>query len=211
MEWIPSKAFCSSACFEKYKASEEGRRLLAEYAVLATGYLRRLDHSFTNETLPAPIMRSFRSAILREQPIEVQEIPVGVSISVELWIVYCQVLLPEFFSPSITRMPSAFRPFTHQPGDVVSMRAKPTAADLRTEWPAVVRSVVHLRSGEAAIFVTWLKPKERDTYYDGDEDDDDSMVGTGSAQQDDAPGTFFVAAFDLVCTNLIFSAGHAEY
>lgn len=60
----------------------------------------------------------------------------------------------------------------HQPGDVVSLRSRPTAADPRVEWLAVVRTVAYLRSGEPAIFVTWLTPIDRDTYFEGDEDDE---------------------------------------
>lgn len=62
---------------------------------------------------------------------------------------------------------------SRQIGDVVSLRARPTDDDPRSEWPAVVRRVVFLRSGEPALFVNWLVAKGRDTYFDGDANDPD--------------------------------------
>lgn len=79
LPWIPSKAFCSVGCFEKYKVSEEGRRLLQEFAILETGYLRPLDRSFTNESLPQPTNKPLRAAP-RDTLEHIEDIPVGVSL-----------------------------------------------------------------------------------------------------------------------------------
>lgn len=77
LEWIPTKAFCSSTCFSRYKSSEEGRRLFAEFVLLSTGYLRRLDNCVEPEALPAPKEVPIRGR-LQECKIEVPDVPVKV-------------------------------------------------------------------------------------------------------------------------------------
>lgn len=56
-------------------------------------------------------------------------------------------------------------PAPFQVGECVNLRATPTRADPRTEWPAVVRHVYRHRTGHPMIFVTWLVPISADTQY----------------------------------------------
>ena len=74
---MPTKAFCSTTCFSSYKASEEGRRLFAEFVLLNTGYLRRLDSSMKNEALPPPTEVPIHGQ-LREKRAAVANVPVKV-------------------------------------------------------------------------------------------------------------------------------------
>eukprot|EP00049_Salpingoeca_infusionum_P019219 m.360861 g.360861 ORF g.360861 m.360861 type:complete len:755 (-) comp19212_c0_seq1:506-2770(-) len=66
LDWVPTKAFCSSTCFDVYKCSDAGKRLFSEYYMMATGYFRRHDSYFTPDQLPMPYLHA--AAPLREDP-----------------------------------------------------------------------------------------------------------------------------------------------
>eukprot|EP00045_Choanoeca_perplexa_P011858 m.127125 g.127125 ORF g.127125 m.127125 type:complete len:814 (-) comp15793_c0_seq1:86-2527(-) len=136
LAWMPTKAFCSTACFDRYHASAEGRRVLSEFHMLGSGYLRRTDSGLTPEQLPKA--NPNYQPVLRETPLPIEQCPVDI-------------------------------------GQVISLRANPTREDARSEWPAVVRYVHFHRSAEPVMHVTWLEPKDKDTYFEeGDQEQTES-------------------------------------
>ena len=77
LTWIPTKAFCSPGCFERYQSAAEGKRVFSEFHMLGSGYLRRIDSGLEPEQLPTA-QHDYRAG-LREEPLVIESCPVDVS------------------------------------------------------------------------------------------------------------------------------------
>ncbi len=52
LDWLPTKAFCSPACFDRFKASDAGQRLFRRNILLESGHLRPTANCLAEEALP---------------------------------------------------------------------------------------------------------------------------------------------------------------
>eukprot|EP00042_Codosiga_hollandica_P045927 m.474085 g.474085 ORF g.474085 m.474085 type:complete len:346 (-) comp57132_c0_seq6:173-1210(-) len=63
------------------------------------------------------------------------------------------------FTAVLREMRVDYQPMRFQVGDCVAIRATPTEADPRLEWPAVIRTIAFHRTDTPMVYVTWLVPR----------------------------------------------------